>query len=56
MPKETGETYGEMREAYRELPLGGFLSHLVTSFKAASYIAKFICEWLANVTYEQTST
>ena len=56
MPKETGETYGEMREAYRELPLGGFLSHLVTSFKAASYIAKFICEWLANVPYEQTST
>ena len=33
------ETYGEMGETYRELPLGGFLSNLVTSFQAASYIA-----------------
>ena len=26
------ETYGEMGEAYRELTLGGFLSHLVAGF------------------------
>ena len=30
------ETYGEMGETYRELPLCGFLSPLVTSFKAVS--------------------
>ena len=30
-----------MGETHSELPLGGFLSHLVTSFKAASYIAGF---------------
>ena len=29
------QTYGEMRETLRELPLGGFLSHLVTNFQAA---------------------
>ena len=28
------ETYGEMGETCRELPLSGFLSHLVTSFQA----------------------
>ena len=26
------ETYGEMAETCRELPLGGFVSHLVNSF------------------------
>ena len=34
--------YMEMRgETCREFPLGGFLSHLVTSFGFASYIAGF---------------
>ena len=35
------DTYGEMGETCRELPLGGFLSKLVTSFQAASYISGF---------------
>ena len=40
----------------RELPLGGFLSHLVTSFQAFSYIAEFTRKWLPNIPYEQIST
>ena len=49
MPKETWETIGETwgnlwgngGGKCRELPLGGFLGHLVTSFQAASYTAGF---------------
>ena len=47
------ETYGEMGETYRELPLGGFLSNLVTSFQAASYIAGLTHERLPSMPYNQ---
>ena len=36
--------------------LDGFLSHLVTSFQAASCIAGFTWEILPNIPYEQIST
>ena len=38
------ETYGKMGETCSELPLGGFPSHLVSSFGVASYIAVFTRE------------
>ena len=44
---------GKWEETCRELPLDGFPSHLVTSFQAASYIARFIRELLPN---EQINT
>ena len=42
------ETYGEMGETCRELPLRGFLKHLVSSFQVASYIAGISHELLPN--------
>ena len=47
------ETYGKMEETCRELPPGRFLSHLVTSFQAASYVSWFTHEWLPTMPYEQ---
>ena len=44
-----------MGETCRELSLGGFLIHLVTSFQDAFYIAGFTREGLANMPYEQIS-
>ena len=47
-PKKLGKQYlkqvktcGRIEETCRKLPLGGFLSHLVTSFQDASYITGF---------------
>ena len=62
--KETGgknrwnmrKRMGKWGETCRELPLGGILSCLVTSFHAASNIAGFTREWLPNMPYEQIST
>ena len=50
--QETRETIGEIRlnvqgnggETYKELPIVGFLSHLVTSFQVISYIPGFTRE------------
>ena len=38
------ETYEEVGKTGKELPLGRLLSHLVTSFQAASYIVGFTRE------------
>ena len=38
------ETYEEMVETGRELPLGKLLNHLVTTFQAASCVVGFIHE------------
>ena len=47
-----GETYGEMGETCIELPVRGFLSHLV--FKALNILPDSL-ELLPNMPYEQIS-
>ena len=50
------ETYGEMEKRLRNLPLGGYLHHLVTNFQTTSYITSFTHELRLSMPIKQSNT